>query len=195
MIKKIVAPKRRLLAVPALAALLAAPLAAGGSATAGAAEAVVPDVHMREAADLPDPAGAVILTVSGAIERTNAGAVADLDLAMLEGLGTETVRTSTPYTTGVQEFRGVPLKRLLDALGARGRLATMIALNDYRVAVPLGDAEIPGVILAFERNGEPMPVRDKGPLWLIYPLDDRPELDTRGTYAKLIWQLRRIEIR
>jgi hypothetical protein len=179
MIEKITAPRRCLLAAFALAASLAA----NGSAAAGAAEA------------LPDPAGAVILTVAGAIERTNAGAAADLDRAMLEGLGTETVRTSTPYTTGVQEFRGVPLKRLLDALGARGRLATMIALNDYRVAVPLGDAETPGVILAFERNGEPMPVRDKGPLWLIYPLDGRPELDTRETHAKLIWQLRRIEIR
>jgi hypothetical protein len=39
-----------------------------------------------------------------------------------------------------------------------------------------------------------MPVRDKGPLWVIYPLDDHPEIDGQETHAKMIWQVRRLDV-
>jgi hypothetical protein len=177
--------RRRFLLLAGACCVAPAPWAPVG---AGAAEA---------AADsgLPRPTGEVLLTVSGAVARTNSPGGAEFDRAMLESLGTATTRTSTPYTEGVQEFRGVPLRRLLDAVGARGARATATALNDYRAELPLSDADLPGVLLATERNGVPMPVRDKGPLWLIYPLDSDPRLQRRETYAKMVWQLRRIEVR
>lgn len=168
-------------------------LIAGACCCAGA----VPPARAGASADpgLARPAGAVLLTVSGAVARTNSPAGADFDRAMLESLGTATIRTSTPYTSGVQEFRGVPLRRLLDAVGARGVRATATALNDYSVDLPLSDADLPGVLLATERNGGPMSVREKGPIWLVYPLDSDPRLQRRETYAKMVWQLRRIEVR
>ena len=39
-----------------------------------------------------------------------------------------------------------------------------------------------------------MPVRDKGPLWAVYPLDGHPELNNEGTHAKMIWQVRRLDV-
>jgi hypothetical protein len=39
-----------------------------------------------------------------------------------------------------------------------------------------------------------MPVRDEGPRWMVYPLDGHPELNDEGTDAKIIWQVRRLEV-
>ena len=40
-----------------------------------------------------------------------------------------------------------------------------------------------------------MAVRDKGPLVIVYPFDDRPELRTALYYGRAIWQLRSLELR
>ena len=47
-----------------------------------------------------EPAGPVILTVSGSIEGVGSGPVVKLDRAMLESLGVTRLKTSTAWTTG-----------------------------------------------------------------------------------------------
>jgi hypothetical protein len=39
-----------------------------------------------------------------------------------------------------------------------------------------------------------MSVRDKGPLWVIYPYDAVPEYKSERIYARSIWQLVSIEV-
>ncbi|RYH00603.1 oxidoreductase, partial [Salipiger sp. IMCC34102] len=39
-----------------------------------------------------------------------------------------------------------------------------------------------------------MQVRDKGPLWIVYPYDDTPEYRSEVIYSRSIWQLDRIEV-
>mgnify|MGYP002138113442 CR=1 FL=1 len=51
------------------------------------------------------------------------------------------------------------------------------------------------VIIADRRNGALMPIRDKGPLWIIYPLSNQSELDGESTYSKMIWQLKQLTIK
>ena len=36
--------------------------------------------------------------------------------------------------------------------------------------------------------------RDRGPLWVIHPLDDHPELNSEDTHSKMIWQVRRLDV-
>jgi hypothetical protein len=44
-------------------------------------------------------------------------------------------------------------------------------------------------------DGERLLPRDKGPIWIVYPRDDFPELtDIRYDY-RWVWQLTRLEIR
>jgi hypothetical protein len=81
---------------------------------------------------------------------------------------------------------------VLAAAGTRRTQLTAVALNDYTVAIPAEDADRYRVIVAIKRNGAYMPVRDKGPLWIVYPLDDSKELRTPETHAKMIWQLKAI---
>jgi hypothetical protein len=60
--------------------------------------------------------------------------------------------------------------------------------------MPLADAMVDGPLLAFLMNGEPMSVRDKGPVWLVYPYDADAAFRTEQIYAWSIWQLDRIEV-
>ena len=51
------------------------------------------------------------------------------------------------------------------------------------------------VIAARLIDGAPMAVRDKGPLFVIYPFDAQPELRNSVYYSRPAWQLRAIEVR
>jgi hypothetical protein len=144
---------------------------------------------------MPMPSGPVILTVTGAIDQANSPEGAQFDLAMLEGMDPVDVQTSTIWTHGPQTFTGVPLARLVAVLGAEGEVIAATALNEYTVEIPLSDAVEGGPILAFAQNGRHLSVRDKGPLWVIYPYDHDRDFQTEVIYARSIWQVKRMEIR
>jgi hypothetical protein len=141
---------------------------------------------------LPQPQGEIILTVSGAITNTNSPDGAVFDLAMLQALDPVTIETSTIWTDGTQVFTGVPLTKLVEVLGASGSTIAASALNDYTVEIPLEDAVEGGPILAFEANGKPLSVRDKGPLWVVYPYDSSADYQSEVIYARSIWQVARM---
>lgn len=145
------------------------------------------------AADLAAPTGEVILSVSGQIGVTNAEDRADFDMDLLASLGPVEVETSTIWSEGVHTYTGIPLTTLTKALEARGATLNMTAINDYMVEVPMTDAVEGGPILAYLMDGQPMSVRDKGPVWLIYPFDSNSEYRSEVYYSRSIWQLNRIE--
>ena len=57
---------------------------------------------------LATPTGEPILTISGAVEKTNQGDTAVFDSAMLELLGMATITTTTPWYDHPVKFEGVP---------------------------------------------------------------------------------------
>jgi hypothetical protein len=40
-----------------------------------------------------------------------------------------------------------------------------------------------------------MPVRDKGPLFIIYPFDSKPELKSQTFYGRAVWQVAKIVVK
>jgi hypothetical protein len=136
----------------------------------------------------------IILTVRGDIQSDADRNSADFDLAALKALDARSITTSTIWTTGVQTFTGVSLSTLMSALGATDKSIEAIALNDYMIDIPASDITPDGPIIAYERNGAPMSVRDKGPLWIIYPYDANPDFQSEVIYARSIWQLDRITV-
>ncbi len=144
---------------------------------------------------LDPPTGRVILEIDGEIsEHNREGGIVAFDRAMLEALGIVTIVTETPWTEGKVAFEGVRVADLLAAVGARGTSMKAVAINDYAVDLPLSDFQDTGAILALKKDGDYMRIRDKGPLWLIYPWSDRPELKTEVYHARSIWQLKRLTI-
>lgn len=146
-------------------------------------------------AALAEPSGRILLSVTGRIAETNQEGRAEFDRQMLEALGTVTLRTWTPWTDGVVEFEGVPAARVLDAVGAAGSVLRAIASNDYSTEIPLEELRKYPAILAMRMNGERLRLRDKGPLWIVMPWTDHPELDNQASRHWSVWQLRAIEVR
>ncbi|WP_253913107.1 molybdopterin-dependent oxidoreductase [Pseudoruegeria sp. HB172150] len=160
-----------------------------------AALAMLPMLPMAAVADeLAAPEGHVILTITGAIAETNDGDAAVFDLSMLEALEAVTFETSTIWTEGIQSFTGVPLATLMEAVGAEGDVLNATAINDYSVEIPREDWVEDGPIVAYLNNGETMSVRDKGPLWVVYPYDSSSDYQTELIYSRSIWQLDRIVV-
>ena len=147
------------------------------------------------AAELAVPTGPVILSVGGDIRITNSDGEAQFDRHMLDAMGLTELRTTTPWTEGEQVFEGVSFARILDAVGANGTVARAAALNDYTVEMELSFAREAHAFIAVKMNGDYMEVRDKGPLWIVFPWDQRPELDEEFVKALAVWQLKRLEIR
>jgi hypothetical protein len=144
---------------------------------------------------LAAPNEKIILTISGKISATNRDGAAAFDLAMLEAMGLVAVETMTPWYTSKVKFEGVPMARLLKAVGASGEKLTISALNDYKTEIPVDDFEKFGTILALKRDGQYMPVSDKGPLFVIYPYDSNPELKAQKYYSRSAWQVAKIEVK
>jgi hypothetical protein len=113
----------------------------------------------------------------------------------LQDLGQVTFTTSTIWTEGEQIFTGVPLRKLVSALGVKEGELEAVAINDYSVTIPVEDALMDGPVVAYKQNGETLSVREKGPLWLVYPYDSNPDFQTEVVYSRSVWQLAEITIR
>lgn len=146
------------------------------------------------AGGLPAPKGEVILTVTGKIENTNAQGAAAFDIDMIEGLGMDVSVNKTPWFKERVTFEGPLGKAFLDTVGAKGTKLRFVALNDYAVEVPIEDLRKWPVILATRLEGNRMTVREKGPLFLVYPFDRSPELNSELYYGRSIWQIKSVEV-
>ena len=147
------------------------------------------------AAPLAKPEGKVVLTISGLISNTNNGDKAEFDMPMIEALGSQSFTTKTPWYKDPVTFTGVPMSKLMETVGAKGTSLTVTALNDYATDVPVEDFKAHPVILAIKRDGNYMPVRDKGPLFIVYNYDSNAELQHQRFYSRSVWQVARMVVK
>lgn len=138
--------------------------------------------------------GKVILTISGKVSEKNTASSAVFDLAMLEKLPQQTFTTMTPWDKKPIKFTGPLLRDVLAAAKATGTTIKASALNDYQTSIPLNDAQKFDVILAHKMNDELIPVKTKGPLFIVYPFDTKAELRSTVYYERSAWQLKSMAI-
>ncbi|CAE7857227.1 unnamed protein product, partial [Symbiodinium necroappetens] len=143
----------------------------------------------QPAVALPPAEGAVLLEVTGTIGATNGSTAtgepaAKLDLSLLERFGGTVLTTDTPWTEAPVTFEGMSGAQLLALLEVTGQSATAIALNDYRVEIPVSDFREAGLLIAYKRDGKSMPVRENGPLWIVFPYSQRADLNTNAYQAR-----------
>ena len=148
----------------------------------------------RTAQALEQPAADVMLTVTGRLKSPNLQGKAAFDQPMLSRLPQMEIVTRTPWYSTVRTFSGPLVRDVLSAAGARGEKVQAVALNDYRVEIPFDDLMRYDVVLAMLLDGKPMQVRDKGPLFIMYPFDRRPELRNAVYFSRCAWQLVGLEV-
>jgi hypothetical protein len=173
-----------------------------------------------QAASLPAlPAGPALLTVTGAISRTNRGPfdpVLDqmmhkhgvgfrkayaFDDAALRALPALTIRPTLEYDSKAHALRGPLLLDLLAQAGATLTDKTVLvlrAVDGYNVELPLAQARARRFIAATHVDGKPMPLGGLGPLWAVYDADRVPEMAAQPLaqrFAACPWALYHIEVR
>ena len=144
---------------------------------------------------LDAPKGKVVLSITGAVAHHNAEGRADFDMAMLAALPQFSFTTQTPWYKTPRKFTGPLLRDVLAAVGSTGKVLTAVAINDYKVEIPVEDVHQHPVVLARLMDGQPMPLRDKGPLFIIYPYDSSADLRNERYYGRSAWQLRSLVVK
>lgn len=151
----------------------------------------------RATEPLPPPEGETLLVVRGAIDLPNVGDEAHIGREHLESLPRERFTTRTPWTDDPDghTFEGVRLSALLEAVGARGSRIKALGTDDYAATLEGLDFERYPIIVADTQDGEPLTLRTLGPLWIMFPFDDHPELETQANTAAAVWQLIEMDVR
>ncbi|ABR86295.1 MULTISPECIES: molybdopterin-dependent oxidoreductase [Pseudomonas aeruginosa group] len=117
-----------------------------------------------------------------------------LTLADLEALPGETLEAQLPGEANAK-WQGVRLSLLLEHLRlAPPKRLRVLALNDYSSIIPYSDLETYQPILAYRRNGAYMTIRERGPLFIIYPMARYPELRNQVYYNRTVWQVSSITL-
>ena len=148
-----------------------------------------------QAQALEPPKERAILTVSGKIGVKNAGETARFDMKMLAALPQHSFTTNTPWYDRPVKFTGPLLADVLAAVKASGSVVKAVAINDYAINIPVADTAQHKVIVARLLDDKPITVREKGPLFVVYPFDDSATLRSSVYYERSIWQLKALDIR
>ena len=132
------------------------------------------------------------VTISNAEGETS---IVEYSADQLLSLESTEIVTTNDYVDHEATFTGPRISTLLAAakIGTDSMIRAT-ALNDYSVEIPAEDILDYDVIIAVLMDGEPMSVRDKGPYWVIYPMNENPELKEAQYNDRLIWQLASIEV-
>lgn len=160
-----------------------------------------------------------LLTVTGAIARSNRGAfdpvldqmmmkhgikferAYEFDASTLQRLPAVTIKPTLEYDGKRHTLEGPLVTTLLDAVGAPGSAAVQIglrAVDGYNVTLSRADAAAYRMIIALRIDGRPMALGGFGPQWAVYdadnlaPFKDKP-LNER--FALCPWGLYHVDIK
>ncbi len=170
------------------------------------------------AAPVPRGAGPTLLTVSGAIARSNRGAIdptRDLlmhkqkitfsqartfDFAALLALPAVTIKPTLEYDAKSHTLRGPLLLDVLAAAGARLSEQTRLvlrAVDGYAATLTVAQARTQRFIVATHMDGFTMALGGLGPLWALPDADRVPALAARPLaerFGGCPWSLYHIDV-
>lgn len=188
----------------------------GGAAAAAIA---IPFAARAAGNAMPALRSPALLTVTGAITKTNRGALdpmLDQMLAKqkvtfdkahaftfeaLTAMPAITIKPTIEYDKKVHLLRGPLLVDVLKACGVAGegeggKLA-MRAVDGYSPVVTIADARKYKFIVATHFDGKPMPLGGLGPLWAVYEPDGFADMAAKSVdarFANCPWALFHIDV-
>ncbi len=163
--------------------------------------------------------GGGLLTVSGAIARSNRAALDpaldqlmvkhgakferawEFDAAMLAHLPSVTIQPTLEYDAKPHTLRGPLLSTVVEAAGVAPDAPVMLALraiDGYTVAVSLADARSYRMMVATALDSKPMSLGGLGPLWAVYDADRLPafkDKPLKERFGLCPWGLYFIDVR
>lgn len=126
------------------------------------------------------------LTIHGQVQQKSV-----LRLSELQNLSQQEIKTTNPHNTEnrqeIETLQGIAVSQLLEKAGVEPSVqeVTFLSSNNYRVTVSLEDLKNYPILLAWGKNGKPLSRSEGGPLYLVFPYSDYPELPDR--YSDAFW--------
>lgn len=166
------------------------------AAASGAAAFLPPSVLAQSG--VAQSAGPALLTVTGAIARSNRGALDPaldqlmakqklsfdrayaFDFAALDKLPRQSITPVIEYDEKPHRLSGPLIADVLGAVGAPADASVLLrAIDGYAVRVEAGDLRKYRFIVATRLDSQPMALGGLGPLWAVYDADRFPEMAAR----------------
>lgn len=158
-----------------------------------------------------------ILTVTGAIKKTNRGALDPaldqmmakqklqfdkayvFDFSALAALPAISIKPTLEYDSKVHTLKGPLLTDVVRAAGAPDDSARLLlrAVDGYSIVLSLADARKYRFIVATHLDGQTMPLGGLGPVWAVYDADRYPDMMAKSLaerFALCPWGLYHIEV-
>ena len=166
----------------------------------------------------PATGGPGLLTVTGAITRSNRGPLDPaldqmmvkqgvrfdkafvFDAQALQRLPAVQIRPTLEYDAKAHTLKGPLLGHLLEAVGVQPDAAAQLglrAVDGYRVGISLADARAYRMIVATELDGRPLALGGLGPQWAVYDADALPafrDKPLKERFGLCPWGLYHIEV-
>lgn len=139
-----------------------------------------------------------IVAITGNITKTNQPDKKTFVFSFdeLSKLPNTVVRTKTKWTA-TSDFNGPMMRDILNFVGANknAKEVEVRCHNNFVVTIPISDLKRWEVILAYGQNGQRLTMATKGPLWIIYPVDQyKSELNNNLTRAKFAWAVKELVV-
>ena len=174
---------------------------------------------LRSEAAAPASIGPTLLTVSGAVGKSNRGALDPaldqlmkkhaiqfdkawtFDAAALARLPEITIKPTIEYDAKPHTLQGPLVETVLQAAGVSPDakvLLGMRAVDGYNVMVSLADARNYRMIVATRIDGQPLPLGGLGPLWVVYDADNLPafkDKPLKERFGLSPWGMYHIDVR
>jgi len=149
------------------------------------------------AVDNPEcPAGS-FLTVSGKIKRFTDSASQSFRFSEAEllKLPSKKLKTSVDWSP-VAEWAGPTIDDVLKVAGIDSSATKLraVAHDSFAANIPLTDLATYGPLIAHTKDGKRLTDPKHGPLFVVYPRDQQPELQTAAAGVKFVWALCKIEV-
>jgi len=185
------------------------------SAALGAA--LIPSVAFAQPAKA-GRRGPPLLTVTGAIVRTNRGALDPaldqlmqkhkvtfdkaytFDFATIAALPSVTIKPTLEYDEKPHTLTGPLLTDLVKVAAPNlpdSAKLLLRAIDGYALVVPLADARRYRFIVAHGLDGQPIPLGGLGPLWAVYDADRFPDMAAKPVkerFGSCPWGLYHIDV-
>lgn len=111
-------------------------------------------------------------------------------------LDTVKLVTATAWTPK-SEFIGPELSTVLAAAGVAPNATEMrfYAIDAYEITIPISDITKYRPVMAHTQDGERLKIPTRGPVFLVYPRDQYPELTAIKGQAQFVWMVCKIIVR
>jgi len=156
---------------------------------------VVSAATLKPGAPIPLPAQETILTVTGKVKAMNSDNAILMDRATIEAAGVVEYTVTDPFEERPITYRGVLMRDLLSLwqVNEDAKQVHLIALNDYKIDIPIAEFSQYPILFALQADGVYMEPDYRGPAMLVYPVDQY-EFDLIVVQRNWIWQIKAIDI-